>query len=278
MIGKRTGGPSDFVGRLARLRQIDWQSVGLDAFGFYEAVLSYQAQRSTCPEVTEAVERLASTEESGFSFSAESEIDALLLEVQAAISQLAEAAPGVLAEKGRDLVDEPDQLAAGLGSWLERESVGAPASMWFQLASAPIFEALARSRNGSEEWTKATCPVCRGLPQVSAIVEESGEFMHGAPRYLICSRCAYWWRFTRAVCPSCGEHDPKRLSTFRADAWPWARLDSCESCRSYIKMFDLREPGGIAVVPLVDDLTTLSLDLWAQTQDLRRAAPTFVGI
>jgi FdhE protein len=98
---------------------------------------------------------------------------------------------------------------------------------------------------------------------VRVIVEESGEFMQGSPSYLICGLCATWWSFARALCPGCGEHDPARLKIFQNDRWAYARLDVCESCRSYIKTFDLRVGDARDVVPLVDDLGTLALDFWA---------------
>jgi formate dehydrogenase maturation protein FdhE len=43
-----------------------------------------------------------------------------------------------------------------------------------------------------------------------------------------------------------------------------ARVDTCAACHGYIKTVDLRAPGTKEVVPLVDDVATLPLDLWAQ--------------
>ena len=40
-----------------------------------------------------------------------------------------------------------------------------------------------------------------------------------------------------------------------------ACLDTCPACHGYIKTFDLRAPGTKEVVPLVDDVAKLPLDL-----------------
>ncbi len=128
------------------------------------------------------------------------------------------------------------------------------------------------------EWMSAACPVCAGPVQVSVIAEESGEFLAGSPRSLVCGRCASWWGFARATCPVCGEDDSRRVASFVADAWPAARIDACDSCRGYVKTFDLRRSGGGEVVPLVDDVATLVLDLWAGEQGLRRPVRSVAGV
>jgi formate dehydrogenase accessory protein FdhE len=142
--------------------------------------------------------------------------------------------------------------------------------MWIQTAAAPIVEGAATKVQmpARDAWSEPTCPVCGDPPRLSVIIEESGEFMRGSPRYLVCGRCASWWAFSRAMCPTCGEHHPDRLALYTNDRWPWARIDSCLSCQTFIKTFDLRHLGAAAVVPLVDDLATVTLDFWALEQGL----------
>ena len=96
--------------------------------------------------------------------------------------------------------------------------------------------------------------------------------MAGSPRWLVCSRCATWWPFARAVCPTCGEDDSRKLAAYAVEDLEPARIDACDTCRAYIKSFDLRRPGGRDAVPLVDDVATLALDLWAHEQGLHRRA------
>jgi FdhE protein len=56
------------------------------------------------------------------------------------------------------------------------------------------------------------------------------------------------------------------------------RIDACDTCRAYVKTFDLRERGGKDVVPLVDDVATLTLDVWAHEQGLQRSGVSLAGV
>jgi formate dehydrogenase accessory protein FdhE len=148
------------------------------------------------------------------------------------------------------------------------DTVGA----WIGLAAAPIIELAVSALPTPDRdlWSKPICPHCASSPHLRVIVEESGEFMQGSPGYLICGRCATEWPYSRAVCTSCGEHDPRHLRIFQSDQWEYVRLDACETCSSYLKTFDLRAHGARDVVPLVDDLATLALDLWATERGFTR--------
>lgn len=256
MIPKRAGGPGDFRGRLQRLESFESEGISVDAYAFQEAVLRWQLARSG--EIPQPDSQPLA--------------ELLLDETRLAIEELASVSPGPMQEAA-SLID-----GVLVEAWLANRLVSPPAAMWLRVGSAPVLEGIARAAVDSADADRSLCPVCEGMPQISAIVEESGEFMQGSPRYLICSRCAFWWRFARATCPTCGEHDPKQLGSYRADAWPWARIDSCQTCNSYIKTFDLRERGAGAVVPLVDDFATIALDLWAQERALRRRAPSLAGV
>ncbi len=120
--------------------------------------------------------------------------------------------------------------------------------------------------------------MCGGDPQASVIAEESGEFMAGSPRSLVCGRCASWWPFPRVTCVGCGEADSRRIESFLVEGQRWARVDTCATCHGYIKTFDLREGGAIDVVPLVDDVATLTLDVWAQGRGFARASLSLAGV
>lgn len=178
---------------------------------------------------------------------------------------------------GRDLLEQEDLVT----TWLDDPSLLDPRlALWISIAAGPILEGAAAKMDppSKEDWQGRACPMCGDVPQCSAIVEESGGFMQGAPRYLICGRCAGWWVFPRAVCPSCGEDDSRRISSYAADVWIWARVDACETCRVYVKTFDLRVKGAGDVVPLVDDVATLALDVWAHETGLERPRLSLAGV
>lgn len=117
-----------------------------------------------------------------------------------------------------------------------------------------------------------TCPSCGERPVVGVLRERG----HGAGRAFICGRCAAEWPAPRIVCPACGGMDVERLPVFRADAWPAARLDACEACRTYVKSFDLTVDG--SAIAVVDDVATVSLDLWAAEQGLTRLRPNLLRL
>lgn len=120
--------------------------------------------------------------------------------------------------------------------------------------------------------TSPTCPCCTGLPVVAVLREEG----HGARRSLLCGLCLTEWSSLRLVCPHCGESAFDRLPVFRAEDFAAARVDACESCKTYVKTIDLTRDG--AAVPIVDDLATLPLDLWAREMGYQRTRPNVLRI
>jgi formate dehydrogenase maturation protein FdhE len=210
-------------------------------------------------------------------------VETVVDEIPIAVAALGKPlAPDALDDAGRDLVargvPERRQLVE---SWLDDTSLLDPRfAAWIVVAAAPVLELAAASVPplGREEWSGPACPACGGSPQVSVIREESGEFMAGSPRYLVCGRCATWWSFARATCPSCGEDDSRKVGSFSPEGERWVRIDACDTCRVYVKTFDLREPGARDVVPLVDDVATLTLDVWAHEHGLQRPALSLAGV
>ena len=80
----------------------------------------------------------------------------------------------------------------------------------------------------------------------------------------------------RVACPACGEEDPHKLPIFRTDAHPTVRLETCETCRRYVKSIDMTLDA--RPVPPVDDLVSLSMDLWAEDEGFMRIEPGMAGI
>ncbi len=202
-------------------------------------------------------------------------------EIPFAVSGLGTGLPDPLLAAGMAVGEGTEEQRQGLvEAWLEDPAGPEPVlSFWARVAAGPILEAAraAIATPTRDEWTGAACPACGGLAQVSVIAEESGEFMGGSPRSLVCGRCAGWWTFPRALCTWCGEGDPRHLPSFVPERRA-VRIDGCETCSSYVKTFDLREEGGIELLPLVDDVATVSLDLWAHDQGLSRHLVSFAGV
>jgi len=121
---------------------------------------------------------------------------------------------------------------------------------------------------------RGQCPFCGGAPAVGA--RREGSLMEGARRLLACSLCGGEWPFQRILCPACFEEDPHRLPSFQADRHPFVRIEACETCRRYVKSFDLSQDA--RPIPEVDDLLSLSLDLWARSEGFERIEPGLAGL
>jgi hypothetical protein len=168
-------------------------------------------------------------------------------------------------------------LAGIVRRWLEEEPLS-PFERYMARASAsPVLEgiSLLRSSRVDEERSDRLCPSCGGLPQLSYFAV-SGEALVTGPRYLLCSRCANSWAFSRMTCASCGESTGARLPIFQEqEQFPHVRVDGCKSCKRYLLTFDLRRDA--RAVPVVDELAALPLDLYAIDQGLTKITPNLMG-
>jgi formate dehydrogenase accessory protein FdhE len=116
------------------------------------------------------------------------------------------------------------------------------------------------------------CPRCGGRA-LAATLRERG---HGAGRALVCGFCAAEWTVPRVVCPACGQTRVETLPVYRDGDLPALRLDACDTCRVYVKAIDLTVDGRLD--PVVDDLATLALDLWATAEGYRRLRPNLLRV
>jgi FdhE protein len=187
----------------------------------------------------------------------------------------AEQGPGPLSEDARDrLSDDP---AAARTRLLVAWDEGRPASEDYlsRAMLRPYLEALrAVNRAPARVHRRGRCPFCGGAPWIAAR-RDAGE-MEGARRVFGCALCGTEWTFQRILCPCCFEEDPARLPSFQSDRHPSVRIEACETCRRYIKSLDLSNDA--RPIPEIDDLVSLSLDLWATEQGFNRIEPGLAGI
>lgn len=120
--------------------------------------------------------------------------------------------------------------------------------------------------------TPRVCPMCGSKPQVGVLRPEGD----GGKRLLICSLCATEWDFRRVVCASCGEEDVHKLSVYTAEGLGHVRVETCETCHRYIKTADLTKDG--TAVPVVDELATIPLNLWAGEHGYEKLQVNILGI
>lgn len=142
------------------------------------------------------------------------------------------------------------------------------------LAFLQPYAELLRSR--SSAWrgqsARASCPFCRRKP-AAGVLRQKGE---GAARSLVCSLCCAEWEFRRIICPACGEeHDPK-LPVYTADDIDNIRVECCDSCKTYLKTVDLTKNG--RAEPIVDELASAPLDLWARDHGYAKLQINLLGM
>jgi formate dehydrogenase accessory protein FdhE len=119
--------------------------------------------------------------------------------------------------------------------------------------------------------TPSTCPLCGGKPIVGVLRSEGD----GAKKSLICMLCAHEWTFRRIYCPACGEEREPQMAFYSAPEIAHVRVDVCDTCHTYLKSIDLTKTG--LAVPVVDELATMPLDLWAREHGYRKLQINLLG-
>lgn len=119
--------------------------------------------------------------------------------------------------------------------------------------------------------TPATCPLCGGKPIVGVLRSEG----NGAKKSLICMLCAHEWAFRRIYCPACGEEREPQMAFYSAPEIAHVRVDVCDTCHTYLKTIDLTKTG--LAVPVVDELATIPLDLWAREHGYNKLQINLLG-
>ena len=192
------------------------------------------------------------------------------------IAWLKERAPHPLASAAASMATNArSEWRQRLDAWFDDDRAVDPHMCFVIEASVQPFAESAAAAAGCADAVaalSAACPFCHRRAAL-ATLREAG---HGARRSLQCSLCLTEWPVPRIGCAACGETAFERLPVFTADAVPQARIDACDVCHGYVKTIDFTRDG--LVVPIVDDLATLPLDLWAHEQGYRRWRPHMLGI
>ena len=123
-----------------------------------------------------------------------------------------------------------------------------------------------------EGYTSLLCPFCNRKPAVG-VLRQQGD---GGRRSLLCGFCLTEWEFRRVICPGCGQEDHAKLPVYTAAELPYIRVECCDSCHTYIKSIDLTKNG--LADPLVDELASVPLNLWAQEHGYAKLHPNLLGM
>ena len=190
------------------------------------------------------------------------------------LSLAREHGPKPLAQVSRELCERGEDFWSSLlrEMWMSHSGSDAPALL--ALAFLQPYAELLRLRISAQpsQNGNAVCPLCNRKPGYG-VLRQKGE---GAARSLVCSFCIAEWEFRRIVCPACGEEDEKKLATFTAAEFDYIRVDTCDSCKTYLKTIDLTKNG--RADPLVDELGLAPLDLWARERGYAKQQNNILGL
>jgi FdhE protein len=175
----------------------------------------------------------------------------------------------------RDLRHSDSNLHADLldRCWTNIDSPADPAEFLVQAFLQPYAEFI-RSRVPLhlEIYSAPLCPFCNRKPALG-ILRQQGD---AGRRNLLCGFCLTEWEFRRVVCPGCGQEDHAKLPVYTADSFPYIRVECCDACQTYIKSIDLTKNG--LAVPLVDELASIPLNLWAQEHRYAKLQLNLLGM
>ena len=186
-----------------------------------------------------------------------------------------ERGPQSLAETGRSrLSDDPVTARTRLQVYWDGDTT-APDVYLSRALLQPYAELLrARRLDPGRLHDRGHCPFCGSKPWIG--MRKPASDGDGGFRFLGCSLCSLEWSFNRVCCPSCFEEEPQRLPVFQSDLHPQVRIEACETCRRYLKSIDLTQD--LRPIPAIDDLVSLSMDLWAIDEGFTKVEPGLAGV
>ncbi len=247
--------------RIARAQELSEKHAPVsELLNFYQQLARFQKS---------VYQQLASAEEHGLTVLLPLFPGIISLVKRAGSPALAQAAETLEADSAEDRLELLESI------WqhqVESSQLAGEYAFFAQALLQPYAEFLASKAGLAQEGTASVCPFCGSKPQV-AVLRQEGD---GGKRSLVCSLCSTEWTFRRLVCPNCGEEDKDHLPIFAAKEFDYVRLDACDTCRTYIKSIDLTKDGN--AVPVVDELATLSLNLWAQENNYQKLRPNLFGV
>ncbi len=209
------------------------------------------------------------------SVSASLDLPELLRSFPQFLSVVEQEAPAQLAQVAHNLAQSrADSWAALLNAcWSETEA-SRSAEYFLALGHLQPYAEFVRGQAGLklEGYNHALCPFCSRKAALGTL-RQLGD---GGRRSLVCGFCLCEWDFRRVLCPACGEENQAKLPVYTAEQFLYVRVECCDTCRSYIKTIDLTKEG--LAVPLVDELASIPLDLWAQEHDYEKLTPNLLGM
>lgn len=186
-----------------------------------------------------------------------------------------DSASSLLQEKAQDLKNlDRDALVYKLEKFLKEKDAPDEERFIFMTFLNPFFSKISENTDlKKDQWLKNRCPVCGFKPCVSYIADD--EDVEGG-RYLSCVLCNTQWLYNRTQCVRCANNEDNTLEYYYDEGERYVLLQVCKKCDTYIKVIDMRIDG--LAVPHLDDIATLSLDLWAKERGFLKFERNIIGL
>jgi len=218
----------------------------------------------------------ASAGKTHFSPSGPPELPELLASFPAFLALVEKQAPARMAQVAHDLSQSHSSSWTDLlnNFWSAIGQAPADPSEFLAMAFLQPYAEFVRSRVPLQlkGYTHSLCPFCSRSPALG-VLRQLGD---GARRNLLCGFCLCEWEFRRIVCPGCDEKDHAKLPVYTAEEFPYIRVECCDTCHTYLKSIDLSKNG--LADPLVDEIASVPLDLWAQERGYAKLRPNLLGM
>jgi FdhE protein len=256
-----------FYIQVARFQETLYQQLGRSGQNAEKSSDAEFRSSSVPPPVESASRRLSLQQEDVIT-------NTLLVHFPKFLSLVEEKAPAPLAQLAHDLRASDPNTWPDLFSqcWTHLDPPAEPEE-FLVLAFLQPYAELARSPFSLPENSAARlCPSCSRRPAL-AILRPQGD---GGSRSLLCGFCITEWEFRRIICPGCAEEDHAKLPVYTAESFPYIRVECCDTCHTYIKSIDMTKNG--LAEPIVDEMASIPLDLWAQERGYSKLHPNLLGM
>ena len=257
--------------RIERARELRQQhSFAAEILGFYLHIAQFQKELY---QRLQAVS--ADPPDSPQALPGPPELPELLARFPEFLLVIEQHAPARLAEYARNLRDGPEDSRSTLLNDFWSGTIGPDGTGMNEFPARAFLQPYAefvRVRSGIrwDGYTRSSCPFCNRKPGLG-VLRQLGD---GGQRCLICSFCLAEWEFRRILCAGCGEENHAKLPVYTAAELQHVRVECCDTCKSYLKTVDLTKNG--LAEPVVDEIATLPLDLWAQEHGYRKLQPNLL--
>lgn len=128
-------------------------------------------------------------------------------------------------------------------------------------------------------WRKRYCPICGSDPDLETLEIHADEADYVVSKsgqaWLHCPQCGLHWRFSRAVCPSCGTQENSKLTRYSLSENSQEFIYACDACNHYLPCIDMADgaASGAALDMDCASLALVHLDAIAQSRGYEPLSP-----